>query len=164
MQEKIVATSWAKVKLQILKREYEVIEQFCRTNFEISKEDEKDFIATMLFFFANEELEEEKGGRDTFDFKKVVTDFWEVQYEINKTERNAYTIVAKVPIKTFTNLLNNERELYPEIGKCDGKIRQTFIGYLAFLLIQSIKGGNLSPKFVFDKKWGIKQHEKTDNN
>ncbi|RMC47870.1 hypothetical protein [Lactobacillus sp. ESL0225] len=152
MQEKIKNTNWLKVKFHILKQEYEVIEKFCRTNFEISKEDEQDFIATMIFFFANEELKEEANCRDTFDFKKVVADFWEVQYELNKIKSNNYALVANVPIKTFTNLLNNERELYPEIAKCDGNIRQTFMSYQAFLLIQSIKGGKLGSKFVFDKK------------
>lgn len=116
----------------------------------------------MIFFFANEELKEEANYRDTFDFKKVVADFWEVQYELNKIKSNNYELVANVPIKTFTNLLNNERELYPEIAKCDSNIRQTFMSYQAFLLIQTIKGGKLSPKFVFDKKLRIKQQGESE--
>ena len=145
------------IKCQMLKSEYKAVEDFLRANFEMSRGDEKDFISMMIFYFANEELQLEEDSQDTFDFKKVINDFWEVQYEINQTEDSSCMIAAKIPIQTFTKLFNKQRSLYPEIAKCEGKVKRNFIVYLSYILVSSIKGGKLSPKFIVDKKIGIKQ-------
>ena len=133
------------VRFKILKSDFDKVEQFCRANFEVDKNN-NDFAATMIFKFAAEEMVQEQARGDDLSLNTIVDEFLKKEFEINHNKENSYIILAKVPSQIFISLLKQQKNLYPEIAECDYSVKHNFLAYLGWLFVSDLKGNkaNLS--------------------
>ncbi|WEV52088.1 hypothetical protein OZX69_09675 (plasmid) [Lactobacillus sp. ESL0731] len=130
------------VKFTILKSEFKQAENFCKANLSMPQQNQVEFVGSMLFWFAHQELWLEE--QDTKERKKFGT----VKYPKLFPISDCYIVQTNLRLTRYRKMSHELQQVYPKMVNEKDKSVTAFLAHLGYVFIKKAENGQVDPGII----------------